>query len=136
MSLLLSPVQVIDPRLRCIWEGIRAMNTQGEIEAAICTGMARFEQEYMGRGPKDKAGLRFIRLAGGVEQASLCESGGAIDVCRRTDRASISLNVSAVFEQIGSSSPPHKMKPTGCQEARNQQRDRGGFGGGGGGLEC
>jgi uncharacterized protein YbcI len=28
------------------------MNTQGEIEAAICQGMSRFEQEYMGRGPK------------------------------------------------------------------------------------
>jgi uncharacterized protein YbcI len=28
------------------------MRTQGEIEAAICDGMARFEQEYMGRGPK------------------------------------------------------------------------------------
>jgi uncharacterized protein YbcI len=29
------------------------MKTQGEIEAAICEGMARFEQDYMGRGPKD-----------------------------------------------------------------------------------
>jgi uncharacterized protein YbcI len=29
------------------------MNTQGEIEAAISDGIARFEQEYMGRGPKD-----------------------------------------------------------------------------------
>lgn len=29
------------------------MKTQGEIEAALCEGMARFEQEYMGRGPKD-----------------------------------------------------------------------------------
>ncbi len=29
------------------------MKTQGEIEAAICQGMGRFEQEYMGRGPKD-----------------------------------------------------------------------------------
>jgi uncharacterized protein YbcI len=29
------------------------MKTQGEIEAAICPGMSRFEQEYMGRGPKD-----------------------------------------------------------------------------------
>jgi uncharacterized protein YbcI len=28
------------------------MKTQGEIERAICEGMARFEQEYMGRGPK------------------------------------------------------------------------------------
>jgi len=27
--------------------------TQGELEAAICEGISRFEQEYMGRGPKD-----------------------------------------------------------------------------------
>ena len=38
--------------------GIRAtcearMKTQGEIEAAVCEGIARFEQDYMGRGPKD-----------------------------------------------------------------------------------
>jgi len=29
------------------------VKTQGEIEAAICKGVTRFEQEYMGRGPKD-----------------------------------------------------------------------------------
>lgn len=29
------------------------MKTQGEIEAAVCEVMTRFEQEYMGRGPKD-----------------------------------------------------------------------------------
>ena len=29
------------------------MRTQGEIEAAICEGISRFEQEYMGRGPTD-----------------------------------------------------------------------------------
>jgi len=29
------------------------MKTQGEIEAAICEGVSRFQQEYMGRGPKD-----------------------------------------------------------------------------------
>ena len=29
------------------------MRSQGEIEAAICEGISRFEQEYMGRGPKD-----------------------------------------------------------------------------------
>lgn len=28
-------------------------STKGEIEAAVCDGMTRFEQEYMGRGPKD-----------------------------------------------------------------------------------
>jgi uncharacterized protein YbcI len=30
-----------------------APKTQGEIEAAICQGITRFEQEHMGRGPKD-----------------------------------------------------------------------------------
>jgi len=29
------------------------VKTQGEIEAAICEGITRFEQEFMGRGPKD-----------------------------------------------------------------------------------
>ncbi len=29
------------------------MKTSGEIEAAICQGLSRFEQTYMGRGPKD-----------------------------------------------------------------------------------
>ena len=29
------------------------MRTAGEIEAAICQGVSRFEQDYMGRGPKD-----------------------------------------------------------------------------------
>ena len=29
------------------------MKTQGEIESAICEGASRFEQDYMGRGPKD-----------------------------------------------------------------------------------
>jgi len=29
------------------------MKTQGEIEAAVCRGISRFEQEYRGRGPKE-----------------------------------------------------------------------------------
>lgn len=29
------------------------MKTQGEIEAATCEGISHFEQDYMGRGPKD-----------------------------------------------------------------------------------
>jgi uncharacterized protein YbcI len=46
-----------------------AMKTQGEIEAAICQGMTRFEQEYMGRGPKDVhahliGDLLLVRLRG------------------------------------------------------------------------
>lgn len=45
------------------------MKTQGEIEAAVCQGIARFEQEYMGRGPKDiqthlHGDLLVVRLRG------------------------------------------------------------------------
>src|SRR5437667_8119316 len=29
------------------------MKSQGEIEAALCEGMSHFEQDYMGRGPKE-----------------------------------------------------------------------------------
>ena len=29
------------------------MKTQGELEAANCDGFRRFEQDYMGRGPKE-----------------------------------------------------------------------------------
>lgn len=29
------------------------MKTQGEMEAAICQAMTKFEQSYMGRGPKE-----------------------------------------------------------------------------------
>src|SRR5436853_3926556 len=39
--------QATEPRSRS------NMKTQGEIEAGICAGITRFEQEYMGRGPKD-----------------------------------------------------------------------------------
>ena len=45
------------------------MKTQGEIEAAISDGMTRFEQEYMGRGPKEVhahliGDLLLVRLRG------------------------------------------------------------------------
>jgi uncharacterized protein YbcI len=29
------------------------MKTQGEIESVVCEAICRFEQDYMGRGPKD-----------------------------------------------------------------------------------
>jgi uncharacterized protein YbcI len=29
------------------------MKSQGEIEAAVCDGISRFQQEFIGRGPKD-----------------------------------------------------------------------------------
>jgi uncharacterized protein YbcI len=31
---------------------IDALRSQGEIEAAVCDAVARFQQEYMGRGPR------------------------------------------------------------------------------------
>jgi hypothetical protein len=34
-------------------ERSRPWETRGEIEAAICEAVSRFEQDYMGRGPKD-----------------------------------------------------------------------------------
>ena len=45
------------------------MKTQGEIEAAICEGVSRFEQEFKGRGPKDVRAhllgdLLVVRLTG------------------------------------------------------------------------
>ena len=45
------------------------MKTLGEIEAAVCEGIRRFEQEYMGRGPKDIhthliGDLLIVRLCG------------------------------------------------------------------------
>jgi uncharacterized protein YbcI len=45
------------------------MKSQGEIEAAICEGISRFEQDYMGRGPKDihahlVGDLLLVRLQG------------------------------------------------------------------------
>ena len=53
------------------WESSRIVpvKTQGEIEAVICEGMSRFQQECMGRGPKDiraqlVGDLLVIRLQG------------------------------------------------------------------------
>jgi uncharacterized protein YbcI len=45
------------------------MKTQGEIEALICAGISRFEQDYMGRGPKNihahvVGDLLIVRLQG------------------------------------------------------------------------
>jgi uncharacterized protein YbcI len=45
------------------------LKTSGEIEAAVCAAITRFEQEFMGRGPKDVrthlfGDLLLIRLQG------------------------------------------------------------------------
>jgi uncharacterized protein YbcI len=59
------------------------MKTQGEIEAAICDGIRRFEQDYMGRGPKDihthlLGDLLVVRLQGVLTAAEqqLAQSNG------------------------------------------------------------
>jgi uncharacterized protein YbcI len=40
-----------DRRTTC--SGRDILKTLGEIEAAVCEEVSRFEQNYMGRGPKD-----------------------------------------------------------------------------------
>jgi len=39
------------PQIGAVVGGV-AMRTLGELEASICEGISRFEQDYMGRGPK------------------------------------------------------------------------------------
>jgi len=50
------------------------MKTHGEIEAAVCEGVSRFEQDYMGRGPRDihaylLGDLLVVRLQGSLTAA-------------------------------------------------------------------
>ena len=50
------------------------MKTRGEIEAAICEGITQFEQQYMGRGPKQIHAhlvddLLVVRLQGVLTEA-------------------------------------------------------------------
>lgn len=50
------------------------MRSQGEIEAAVCDGIARFHQEFIGRGPKDihshlLGSLLVVRLQGALTAA-------------------------------------------------------------------
>jgi len=62
----------VDERGRCRevrseWRVV--MMTQGEMEAAVCEGISRFELEYMGRGPKEVrcfliGDLLLVRLQG------------------------------------------------------------------------
>ncbi len=50
------------------------MRSQGEIEAAVCDGIARFHQEFIGRGPRDihshlLGSLLVVRLQGALTAA-------------------------------------------------------------------
>jgi uncharacterized protein YbcI len=69
-------MKMSDPEMKA------GMKTQGEIEAAISDGVTRFEQEYMGRGPKDirtwlLGDLLVVRLQGVLTAAEqqLVKSG-------------------------------------------------------------
>jgi uncharacterized protein YbcI len=53
MSLAVFRVAHGGPPPATLNETMMDMKTQGEIEAAVCDGISRFEQEFMGRGPKD-----------------------------------------------------------------------------------
>jgi len=51
-----------------------ALKTRGEVEAAVCAGSTRFEQDYLGRGPKHchaylLGDLLLVRLKGVLTSA-------------------------------------------------------------------
>jgi uncharacterized protein YbcI len=61
------------------------MKSQGEIEAAVCDGVSRFQQEFVGRGPRDirahlLGGLLVVHLQGVLtpaERQLIAPRGGA-----------------------------------------------------------
>ncbi len=64
------------------------MKSQGEIEAAVCDGVSRFQQEYIGRGPRDIhahliGSLLVVRLQGVLTPAErqlvAPHAGGELD---------------------------------------------------------
>jgi uncharacterized protein YbcI len=60
------------------------MITQGEIEAAVCDGVRRFEHDYMGRGPKEVRAhllddLLVVRLRGVLTAAEQHLAGSLPD---------------------------------------------------------
>ena len=79
------------------------MKTQGEIESAICECITRFEQDYMGRGPKDirthlLGDLVVVRLKGyyPLESHDVCETRWAelpIMVPRQSRAYPVSIDV-------------------------------------------
>jgi uncharacterized protein YbcI len=65
------------------------MKTQGEIEAAVCEGISLFEQNHMGRGPKEIhchliGDLLVVRLKGILTGIRACDAGTLVD--RRATR--------------------------------------------------
>ena len=84
------------------WHALAAtMKTQGEIEAAICQGMSRFEQEYMGRGPKE---IRTHLIVSSVAQRSLvCKATVPLTMIVRNEDDTVShclSSVAGLFDDI------------------------------------
>ncbi len=99
------------------------MKTQGEIEAEICEGVSRFEQEYMGRGPKAIhahliGDLLVVRLEGVLTAAEqqlakslLAEKGRDLlkDAARLTSH-DFSYGGYPVFVATGKARPPRQLR--------------------------
>ena len=79
------------------------MKTQGEIEAAIGTALTRFEQEYMGRGPKHI----HIHL---IDDCLVCRLHGVL---------------TAAEQQLVKSLPPEKGRDLLKQVRTHSSRQRG-----------
>lgn len=85
------------------------MKSQGEIEAAVCDGISRFQQEFLGRGPRDIrahliGSLLVVRLQGALTPAERqlvapCHLAAASDVDGE-DRAAESGNGRALLKQV------------------------------------
>jgi uncharacterized protein YbcI len=72
------------------------MKSQGEIEAAVCDGIARFQQEYIGRGPRDihahlVGTLLVVRLQGVLTPAERQLIGPPVGVGAVADHGDTSL---------------------------------------------
>ena len=63
------PLERPDSRRHFLFLVRPAVKSQGEIEASICDGISRFQQEFIGRGPRDihahlVGSLLVVRLQG------------------------------------------------------------------------
>ncbi len=72
------------------------MKTQGEIEAAICDGVTRFEQEYMGRGPK-QVRTHLVGTARPVMEAMVQQATGAKVVSLHHDISTVTAEEVILF---------------------------------------
>ena len=82
--------------------------TRGELQSAVCLGMCRFEQEYMGRGPKDaqaylEGTMLVVRLHGvlTIAEQHLVETG-VVDEARATLKRVRTLLIETARLQIDS----------------------------------